>query len=167
MSEKDIERYLKEESFGPIEAGFYDFQIETEFEDVRIVAWPEKCSIANPVVEFNKALRDVLMDSRRIERDLSRYLEITFADVYAMDTRVEGWENWAWGPSEKPKLLSGKLAERYFPILRIEDSAWRDVIFPEWNRDWMNMTTHWRLISLTNCIDILARSATGEWRKGN
>ena len=169
MSNADKEVYVKEESFGIIDCRFFDFKIESELEDARIVASPQKLVAVSPE-DAEKAVYSIHSASRgmrEIIRDLSRYIEITFTDVYALNTSEEGWEDWEWSTAERPTLNTEMFLGGIYPILKIENSAWRERIFPEWNRDWMDQTTHWRLISLTNSIDILARSAKGEWRKGS
>ena len=166
MSDAEKEIYIKEESFGVIDCRFFDFKTESEFEDARIIASPLKL-VAVSSEGAEKTVRNILRGAREAIRDLSSYMEIIFTDVYALNTSEEGWEDWQWGASERPTLDTEFFSGAIYPILKIENSAWRDRIFPEWNRDWMDQTTHWRLISLTNSIDILARSAKGEWRKGN
>lgn len=168
MSNADKEIYAKEESFGKIDSGFYDFSVEVEFEDALILAWPEKLIEPMPQdPDSDITLDEIVEGSKEVIRDVSRCLEIMFFDVYAMNVRNEGWEEWRWDHTKVPKLGTGRHSIRNFPILRVENSAWKNRVFPEWNRDWMDQVSHWRLISITNNVDILARSAKGGWRNGD
>lgn len=157
-----IEEYIKEGAFGPIAGLFYDYQLAYELGDLSVVAWPEKY-ISSSYNDTSQPLNDVLIGTREIVRDLSWCLEINFADVYALETQEEGWESWSWDAARVPKLGVGKHAKCNYPILRVTNSKWLETVVPEWNRDWMNEISHWRLISSVNSVDICARSAVGKW----
>jgi hypothetical protein len=163
VTENSVEEHLKEESFGSVDCLFYDYRVAYELNDVSIIGWPEKYVLSDNN-DMPETLSNVLTGTREIIRDLSRCMEITFTDVYALEVLEEGWEAWDWDAKRVPKLGVGKMAKCNYPILKVKNSKWKNKTFPDWNRDWVSETSHWRLISCTNSVDICARSAVGRWR---
>ncbi|GJL94649.1 MAG: hypothetical protein DHS20C05_10540 [Hyphococcus sp.] len=162
MTSASVEEHIKEKSFGKIDTAFHDFQVVYNLNDVSVIGWPEKYVLSEET-HSNEALSNVLADSRQIIRDLSRSLEIAFTDVYLMQLHEEGWENWKLPHATIPKLDTDKRSRLTFPILKVCNSRWIYEGMPEWNHDWIAEVSHWRLISLTNTIDICARSVKGAW----
>ena len=161
-----IEQHIKEEAFGVIDTLFYDFEVCYELCDLKVRGWPEK-SIKPKNKDLHSTLSNLLGDAKEIVRDLSRCLEIDFTDAYVTKIYDEGWEKWGDVNKAAPKLGVGRLPDCTYPILRVRNSKWFPAVIPEWNHDWADQLTHWRLISVTNTVDICARAASGKWIEKN